>query len=268
MPLLHIAVLALVQGITEFLPISSSAHLILVPVVFGWPDQGLLIDVAVHVGTLGAVVAYFRHDVARMLCGVVRLSAGHRDGDARLAAMIGVATIPVLLAGLALKTAYPDGVRSIAVVAWANIVFASLLYAADRFAPTRRTLHDLRLRDAVVFGLAQAAAVVPGTSRSGVTITAGRLLGFNREESARFSLLMSIPTILAAGILSAFELHGNDDARLTVDVLIAAGLAFVSALIAIWAMMAWLKHASFTPFVIYRMVLGAALFAFVYGLME
>jgi undecaprenyl-diphosphatase len=265
MSMIHIVVLAVVQGITEFLPISSSAHLILVPVVFGWPDQGLLVDVAVHVGTLAAVIIYFWRDLLAMLVGLVHMLRGRRDVNARLALLIVVATIPVVIAGLFLNEVMSAGIRSIVVIAWANLVYAALLYVCDRFGRTDRTLDGITLKDAIIIGMAQALALVPGTSRSGVTMTAGRALGFARTEAARFSLLTSVPTILAAGLLAGLDIYRAGDQALTSAAVTAGALAFVAALGAIALMMAWLRHASFTPFVVYRIVLGVLLLGFAYG---
>ena len=265
MPILHIVVLALVQGITEFLPISSSGHLILVPIVAGWPDQGLLIDVATHVGTLGAVMLYFWRDVWAMLAGLVRLARGRWDPGAKLAVLVVAATIPVIVAGLVLDRFYPQGLRSIEVIGWATLVFGLVLYAADALGMTVRRLEHLRFSDAMIIGVSQILALIPGTSRSGITMTAARMLGFDRTDAARFSMLLSMPTILGAGTLKGLELYQSADARLTADAFTAAGLALVSALVAIAALMAWLRRATFTPFVVYRVVLGVLLLAFAYG---
>ncbi len=265
MPILHIVVLAIVQGITEFLPISSSAHLILVPIVAGWPDQGLVMDVAVHVGTLGAVMLYFWRDVWTMLAGLGRLAKGRWDSGAKLAVMVVVGTIPVVAAGLVFDHLYPQGLRSIEVIGWTTLVFGILLYVADRCGLAVRRLEHIRYSDAVVIGISQVLALVPGTSRSGITMTAARILGFDRTDAARFSMLLSMPTILGAGILKGLELYQSADAQLTADAVTAAGLALVSALVAIAVMMAWLRRATFTPFVVYRVVLGVLLLAFAYG---
>ena len=255
MPLLHIVVLALVQGITEFLPISSSGHLILVPIVAGWPDQGLVMDVAVHVGTLGAVVLYFWRDVWMMLAGLGRLAKGRWDPGARLAVLVVIATIPVVVAGFVLNRFYPQGLRSIEVIGWTTLGFGILLYVADALGLTVRRLEHIRFSDAAVIGVSQVLALIPGTSRSGITMTAARML----------SMLLSMPTILGAGTLKGLELYQSADARLTADAFTAAGLALVSALIAIAALMAWLRRATFTPFVVYRLILGVLLLAFAYG---
>ena len=265
MTLLHIVVLALVQGITEFLPISSSAHLILVPKLTGWPDQGLTMDVAVHVGTLGAVVAYLWRDMVRILAGLGRISRRRPNPGARLLGLIVVATIPVVIVGYLVNEYVGDALRSIQVIAWSSLVFGVMLYAVDRMSMKVRRLDHMTLGGALFIGLAQVLAFVPGTSRAGITITAARVLGFERRDAARFSMLLSIPTILAAGTLKGYEIYTSGDLRLGADALLAAGLSFVAALIAIAAMMAWLRHASYTPFVIYRVLLSAFLFYVVFS---
>ena len=233
--------------------------------MFGWQDQGLLIDVAVHVGTLGAVMLYFWRDVGTMLFGLGGLVTGRWDPGAKLAVMVVIGTLPVVVAGFTLNSYLPQGLRSIEVIGWATLGFGILLYAADRFGGVTRHLENLHVPDAVIIGFSQILALIPGTSRSGITMTAARMLGFDRSEAARFSLLLSIPTILGAGLLKGLELHQTGNAQLTSDALTAAGLALLSAMVAIWAMMAWLRRATFTPFVVYRIVLGILLLAFAYG---
>jgi len=257
---LNLLVLAIVQGITEFLPISSSAHLILVPQLFGWADQGLAIDIAVHVGTLLAVMTYFHAEVRRLIVGGLNLVTGRADGDTRLLLQIVVATIPVVVLGVLLEGLIADEFRSPLLIAATTIGFGVVLYFADRKGDAaERTLDGMTYRDALLIGLCQALALVPGVSRSGITMTAALFLAFSRTEAARFSLLLSIPTILAAGLLIGYELWQSGDAAMQADAVYAAVLSFGAALLAIWAMMAWLKRFSFTPFVIYRLVLGAFL---------
>jgi len=263
--LLQLVVLALVQGITEFLPISSSAHLVLVPYLTGWPDQGLIIDVAVHVGTLLAVLIYFGRDILRMLAGTGALMRGRMRPGGRLALIVVVATIPAVVAGAALHAVAPGGIRNVEVIAWATIGFGILLWVADRFSLTIRKAEDVGWAGAVFVGLAQALALIPGTSRSGITMTAARFLGLERTEAARLSLLLSIPTIAGAGLLAGLDLAETGDAALTADAAAAAALAFVSALVAIWAMMRWLGRAGFGPFVAYRLILGAILLYLLYA---
>ena len=263
---LHLLViLAVIQGVTEFLPISSSAHLILFPTLTGEADQGLAIDVAVHVGTLAAVMLYFRADLATLLRGGLAFLAGDRTGaEARLAWLLAIASVPVILAGLAsAASGLNDAMRADGVAVWViaatTLVWGAALWAADRRAPARRAFEGWRLRDAILMGLAQALALVPGTSRSGITMTAARALGFDRVASARLSMLMSIPAIGAAGAWLAAKLLREADAALGLDAALAAALAFVSALAALWGLMRMMRSWTMTPFVLYRFVLGAAL---------
>lgn len=262
MELIQLLVLALVQGITEFLPISSSAHLVLVPVLGGWEDQGTQVDVATHLGTLLAVLIYFRRDGVRMAAEALR-SSGGGEGEGLLL-KIAVATVPVVVAGLLLRDLVGTELRSVAVVAWTTLGFGLLLYWADR-RHGERELRAMSLGDAAVVGLSQMLALIPGVSRAGITMTAARFLGYSRAESARFSLLLSVPTILAASGLIGFELYRAGMLELTFDLLSAAGLAFLAALLAISGMMSWLRSASFTPFVIYRVLLGVGLLVWVYA---
>jgi undecaprenyl-diphosphatase len=264
--LLHLIVVAIVQGITEFLPISSSAHLILTPVVFDWPDQGPLIDVAVHVGTLAAVVLYWRRDMIALLRGAVHVARGRRTAEGRLLLLLILATLPVVAAGYGLaESGWSDRLRSVEVIAWATVGFGVLLYAVDKVSMTVNRIEHMGAAGALLLGLAQVLALIPGTSRAGITITAARMLGFERSEAARFSMLMAVPTIVAAGGYAGYELAGAGQVALRADALIAGLLAFVTALMAIALMMRWLRNATYTPFVVYRIVLGAALFYWVYG---
>jgi len=263
---IHLVVLALVQGITEFLPISSSGHLVLVPVFGGWQDQGLLMDVAVHVGTLGAVMAYFWRDIAKMLGGLIRFTKGKKDPGARLAAMVIVGTVPVIGAGFFLNEFIGPKFRTVEVIGWTTLGFGVLLYLSDKIGMTIRRVEHTTIGDAIVIGLAQCLALIPGTSRSGITITAARFLGYERIDAARFSMLLSIPAILGAGTLKGWELYESGNAQLTTDALHAAGMSFVAAFIAIALMMAWLRRASYTPFFIYRLFLGTGLLYYAYYL--
>jgi undecaprenyl-diphosphatase len=268
MPLWHLLLLASVQGVTEFLPVSSSGHLALLPAVTGLEDQGLFLDVMVHVGTLAAVVLYFRGEVARALRGTAELLRGRRRGpDARLALGLAVATVPVMLAGLALHAlGWDAALRSVAVIGWATLGFGVLLWIADRRGAQRRGLADWGLRDALVMGLWQAVALIPGASRSGVCITGARALGYERREAARIAMLMSIPTILASGTLLSLDLLDAPDAAARAsDGLIAALLACLAALAALHLMMRLLERVSFTPYVLYRLALGSGLLLWAYS---
>jgi undecaprenyl-diphosphatase len=263
--LLHLVVLALVQGITEFLPVSSSGHLVLVPVFTGWEDQGLLMDVAVHVGTLGAVLLYLIGDIAGIFAGLYNVSRGRRDSRARMALYIIIGTIPVVVAGYFMNQYYPGGFRSIAVIGWTMLGFGLFLGLTDWLGMTVRRMDHIRISDALIIGVFQVLALIPGTSRAGITMSAARLLGLERPDAARFSMLLSIPAIAGAGVLKGLELYQSGDVQLTSDVMIVAGMSFGTALVAILIMMAWLRRASFAPFVLYRLVLGCALLALAYG---
>ena len=265
MPILHLALVAIIQGITEFLPISSSGHLILLPGLTGLEDQGQVIDVAVHVGTLGAVVLYFWSDVRRAFFGLFRLP-NTSDPDARLALGLIIATIPVVIAGLILKlTGIDDALRSVAVVGWATLIFGLVLYWADQKQPVTKTDDEWSIKDAITMGLWQVLALIPGTSRSGITITGARFLGYAREDAAKLAMLMSIPTILASGALLGLEVASTMDTQAMKDSAIAAAFAFVAALGALHFMMVLLRSVSFTPYVIYRVFLGLALLVYAYA---
>jgi len=261
MPLLTLVLAALIQGITEFLPVSSSGHLILLPALTGMDDQGQVIDVAVHVGTLFAVILYFWSDVRIALGGLFRLMRGKIDTKgAFLALCLILATIPVIIVGLILKlTGIDIMMRSVAVIGWTMIIFGIVLYWADQTGKTERTADQWSIKHAVTMGLWQAISLIPGTSRSGITITAARQLGYKREDGAKIAMLMSIPTIIAAGTLAGFEVATTANVQAAKDGAIAAILAFFAALLSLSLMMRLLKSVSFTPYVIYRVILGVVL---------
>ncbi|MFB6260438.1 MAG: undecaprenyl-diphosphate phosphatase, partial [Thiohalorhabdaceae bacterium] len=255
-------VLALLQGITEWLPISSSAHLILFPRLAGWPDQGLGFDVAVHAGSLAAVLIYFRGEIVAMARDWARSVVTRRlTGEAGLAWAVLLGTIPVGLAGLAFKDVVETTLRDPHVLAWALIGFGLLLWAADRWGRRQRSEHQLTSRDVAVIGCAQALALIPGTSRSGITMTAGLAVGWTREASARFSFLLAIPVIVLAGGLDVVDI-ARGEARQPLDVLVIGFAASaVSAYLCIRAFLAWIARIGMTPFVIYRIGLGLLLLA-------
>lgn len=260
MDLLHIIVLALLQGLTEFLPISSSAHLILVPQLLGWPDQGLAFDVAVHVGTLAAVVFYFRAELRRMLGDWLASLAGRGlTAEARLAWAVGFGTIPVGLAGLLFKDFIETALRSPLVIAATTIGFGLLLGWSDRVGRRVRDEQAIGWRDVLVIGIAQALALIPGTSRSGATMTAGLLMGLTREAAARFSFLLSIPVIVLAGLLETRELVNSAAPVDWRALVIGAGVSALSAYLCIHFFLKLLARIGFMPFVIYRLLLGAVL---------
>ncbi len=279
MTLLQVFVLSVVQGITEFLPISSSAHLILVPELTGWQDQGLLVDLAVHVGTLLAVLVYFRKDVRLLFAGLAGLLLNPRninpaEGSSApnqmlngrqltLALIIGVFPI-VVIGGTFVAFDLVDGLRDIEVIGWTSIIFGILLYGADRYCGTDKKLEAITLKNAFFIGMSQVLAIIPGTSRSGITMTAARYLGFNRVDSARFSMLLAMPTIAISGLAGLIKLLESGDQALIEYGLLAGVLSFAVAIAAIHLFIKWLSHASMTPFVIYRVLLGAGLLAWVY----
>lgn len=261
MTLLHLAVLALIQGITEFLPISSSAHLILEPALTGAPDQGLTIDAAVHAGTLAAVMLYFRGDMAAVIRGGLRILTGDlRDPEARLGLLLALATVPVVISGAAVAlTGLDVAFRSVALIAWTTLIWGAVLWLSDRFGATRREFAGWNLRDAIVMGLAQAISIVPGTSRSGITMSAARALGFARVDAARLSMLMSVPATMAVAAWTGVKLARSGDTALGLDAAIAAGMSFVAALFTLIVLMRMLRTWTMTPFVLYRLVLGCVL---------
>lgn len=267
MSLFHLVLVAVVQGVTEFLPVSSSGHLILLPALTGAADQGQAVDVAVHVGSLGAVIVFFWRDVATAVRGGQSLLRGRIDGEgASLALCLIVATIPVVLAGLALEiSGFDVALRSTAVIGWTMILFGILLWWADRTGPTVKRDEDWSLRDAVILGLWQSVALIPGTSRSGIVITGARFLGYDRFGAAKISLLMSIPTIIASGVLLGVEVAADADMALLRDAGVAAAFSFVAALVALKLMFRLLRSVNFTPYVIYRVILGAILLAIAYS---
>jgi len=265
LPLEQLIALAIIQGLTEFLPISSSGHLNLLHLLTQWEDQGALMDVAVHVGSLFAVLLYFWRDVRGLGCGFFDLCRGHLSHQGRFLLYLIVATIPVFIFGLILlKTGWIENLRTLAVIAWTNIIFAIILGLSDRMGATTRDMSSLTLRDGIFIGAIQAFSLIPGASRSGVTISMARFLGFNRVDAARVSMLLSIPTLLGLGVATGFELYGSGDLGLQKDAVIAAALSFVSAFVSIWFMMALLKKMTLMPFVAYRLIGGTALLVWIY----
>lgn len=265
MSLIEWTVLAIIQGVTEFLPISSSAHLILPSQLFGWTDQGLAFDVAVHVGSLLAVVLYF-HKKISLLIKHWALSIARREHEKTLAMQawyVAIGTVPAVIAGLLLASYVENNLRSILVIAFTTTFFGLLLWLADAKSTQLRTLDSLRLKDAIYIGIAQAMALVPGTSRSGITMTLGLSLGFKRVDCAHFSFLLSIPIILAAGSLQTVELVQSPESFDLYALLFGTVLSFISAFACIALFLKWIERSSLMPFVVYRLVLGAVLF-FVY----
>ena len=258
---------ALVQGITEFLPVSSSGHLVLLPQLTSFADQGQTIDVAAHIGTLGAVMVYVRRDIFNMLASLTSRasrSAPHRH----LIGLLMVASLPVIIAGFLLEIAGTDFLRAALIVALANLIFALWLWQADKGAVSydltapdspQPDWQKMPFKHALTIGFAQIFALIPGASRSGVTMTMARQLGYDRLSAARFSLLLSLPVIAGAGLLKGVSIYKGDISVDIASIAIVAGLSFIFALLAIRWMMGWLAHANFRIFVIYRIVLGIIL---------
>ncbi|MCP5075829.1 MAG: undecaprenyl-diphosphate phosphatase [Rhodobacteraceae bacterium] len=267
MTFLHLFILAVIQGMTEFLPVSSSGHLILLPALTGLQDQGQLIDVSVHVGTLCAVILFFWSDSRKAFRGLGHLTTRRANTEAaRLALLLIVATLPVVLFGLILKlTGLSEHMRSLKVIGWTMLGFGLVLYYADQKGAVHKERSSWNLPDAIKLGLWQAIALIPGTSRSGAVITGTRLLGYNRSDGARIAMLMSIPTIIASGALLGTEALMTANARGLRDGAIAAVFSFLAALLALSLMMRLLRSVSFTPYVIYRVLLGMGLLWIAYN---
>ena len=262
----HLFTLALIQGITEFLPVSSSGHLILLPRLTNFSDQGLLIDVSVHIGTLIAVVVYFWKDSLSLIKGFYDLTLGDRTSkSAKLVKFLTVATIPVIILGLIFKlTDFIEVIRNIKVIGYTMIIFGVILYLADRLNSNTRTEPNNYPKDAIVLGLWQSIALIPGTSRSGVTITAARILGYERKNAARIAMLMSIPTILASGTVEIADIWYQANLAHLSDAVVVSLLSFIFAFFALALMMKLLKSINFTPYVVYRVALGILLLFIAY----
>mgnify|MGYP001825477729 FL=1 len=263
---IQILVLAIVQGLTEFLPISSSGHLILSPYLFGFDDQGLAFDVAVHLGSLSAVLAYFRHDVWQIAVGWLRslVPGTQGSGESRLGWAIIVGTVPVVLAGLALKSLVEGDLRAPWVIAATTILFGLLLGWVDLRGRRVRGIGDISLRDALIIGLSQVLALIPGTSRSGITITAGLWLGLSRAAASRFSFLLSIPTILASSVLVTRDLLQSETVVDWYGLGLGALLSGATAYLAIFFFLRFIERIGMWPFVIYRLLLGCIILMLVY----
>jgi len=255
MTLIHLFLLAIVQGVTEFLPVSSSAHLVLFPKVVGVMDQGLIMDVAVHIGSLLAVLVFFYKDVLK-LAHTTLMYTKAEEQDRNLLKHLIIASLPVVIAGAVLHYYIPDGLRNVMWIAWASIGFGLLLWAADHFGKTHKSVSDMTVKNAFWIGMAHICALFPGASRSGVTMSMARACGLSRVEAARFSLLIGIPVIAGAGTVGLYDLIRTGNIQLGYDVFVAIIFSFLSALGAIMVMMKFLKHFNFLPFVLYRVVLG------------
>ncbi len=265
MTIFEIIILAIIQGLTEFLPISSSAHLILPAELLGWKSQGLAFDVAVHVGSLLAVIIYLRNDILRL--AIAWFSSGFtktQTQDSKLAWWIVIATIPAGAFGFLMKDWIELNARTALVIAITTILFGLLLWYADAKAKQTVSIEKIGLKHTVWIGLAQALAVIPGTSRSGITMTAGLMLGLTRESAARFSFLLSIPIILAAGMFSALDLIVESEYVDWQALIYGALFSFVAAYLCIFLFLNWISKIGMLPFVIYRLILGLVLLIFIF----
>ncbi|MEE9141244.1 MAG: undecaprenyl-diphosphate phosphatase [Gammaproteobacteria bacterium] len=263
MDLIQIIILALIQGVTEFLPISSSGHLALVPFLTGWPDQGLAFDVAVHVGTLIAVLWYFREELVLMTRGWFAGFGGDVTADGRLAWLVLLATVPIGIAGLLFADVIETHARTPKVIAVTTILFGALLWLADVTGKRARDEQSLRWMGALAIGLAQVLALVPGTSRSGITMTAGLALGLTREACARFSFLLSIPAIAMAGGYETVQLLGDPEPVAWGSLLLAVVFSAISAYLCIRLFLRFVTSTGMAPFALYRIALGIViLYAF------
>jgi undecaprenyl-diphosphatase len=262
MDFIQIITLAILQGLTEFLPISSSAHLILMPIIAGWEDQGLAFDVAVHVGTLSAVVFYFRKTLTTLFIDWYQSVLKRKlIGESHIAWAVLFGTIPVGLAGLFMGDLIELYLRHPLVIAATTIIFGLLLGWADWKGPQKRDEHQLKWTDVLWIGIAQAVALIPGTSRSGITMTAAMMLGLTRQAAARFSFLLSVPVITLAGGLKTIELIQSDTPPDWIALISGAVLSAISAYLCIHYFLKLLDKIGMLPFVIYRLVLGAILVA-------
>lgn len=258
--LIQTITLAITQGLTEFLPISSSAHLILVPSLAGWADQGIAFDIAVHVGSLLAVLAYFRKDIVQIIHGFFRsLYKGPSDFYSTLSWQLIIATLPIAIVGLIAHDFVATVLRSPLVIAGATIGFGVLLLASDHYSTHQKTLTELKWKDIALIGLAQVLALIPGTSRSGVTLTAGLALGFDRKSCAMFSFLLSMPVIILAGGYEGYKMLASDQPILWNLLLIGILFSGLTAYLCIHFFMQFIQKIGMLPFVVYRLALGCFL---------
>jgi undecaprenyl-diphosphatase len=258
--ILHAVALALIQGITEFLPISSSGHLVLPSLLLDWPDQGLAFDTAVHLGSLLAVVIYFRHDLVSLASkGLSQLVLRKPSEEGQYAVNLLIASLPILPIGLFSRFFIEDHLRALEVITVATIIFAFALWYADRLK--HETAQVLTMPRALMIGIAQCLALVPGTSRSGITMTAALMLGFSRTESARISFLISIPTILGAAVLKLWDLMQNPESPDWFALAVGTTVSAIAAFSCITLLLKFIEQIGYLPFVFYRLLLGAVLVA-------
>ena len=267
---MQIILLSLLQGITEFLPVSSSGHLILFSKFTSFPDQGQAMDVAMHIGSIVAVMIYFAPTLWEIIKGVFKCKflPNFKNEGCQLFYLLLWATLPIVFAGAALKYFGTDWLRNTKLIGWNILIYGILLWLIDSASLTARKIRNLEFKDAFLIGLAQCLALLPGTSRSGITITMCRFLGMERREAAKFSMLLSIPAILAAGLLTGYLLWQEGNMGQIADAFNVMGYSFIFSIMAIYILMQWLKKWSFLPFAIYRILLGAILLAEAYGIYD
>lgn len=262
MTVLEAIVLGVVQGLTEFLPISSTAHLRIVPALLGWGDPGAAYSAVIQLGTVGAVLVYFARDLVSLTRAFVRGVLDRQPfgtTESRLAWFVGLGTIPIGVLGLLFKKSIETTLRSLWVMSASLIILAVVLFVMERIASHKRTLAEMTLKDGLIIGGWQALALIPGSSRSGTTITGGLSLGFAREDAARYSFLLSIPATTLAGVFELKHLLQATDAPPVVMLVIGTVVSFVSGLLAIWGLLRFLRSRSTMVFIVYRVVLGVAL---------
>ena len=264
---MHILYLSILQGLTEFLPVSSSGHLILLSKFTYFPDQGLVLDVAVHFGSILAVLIYFSGTLRDMFKGLWKTNflPNMRNDDAKLFWLLVVGTLPVVIAGLYLKNYGMEWLRSTKIIGWTILGYGILLFIADSCSMTIRQIKHMTIIDAVLIGLAQCLALIPGTSRSGITITMARFLGLERAEAAKFSMLLSIPAIMGATSLVCWKVINDGTIAEITQVFDGVVYSYIASIVAIYVVMWWLKKSTFLPFVIYRIALGSFLLLDSYG---
>ena len=268
MSMLQIVVLALIQGITEYLPVSSTGHLILVPAFTGWPDQGFVTDMITNLGTLAATTIYFWRDVLKMFHGLWDVVRRRQTDAAKLVTHVVIGTIPVLIVGVLIKKfGLVEHLRSPAIVAINLVIFGLLLYLADTYGKLQNTVRDLNWKSALIIGIFQCFSLNPGTSRSGITMTGGRFLGFIRPEAARFSFLLAIPANLASSVLVIGSAVRSGE-QIHIDQIICGVLTFFIGLGTIHFLMNYIRKQSLLPFVVYRVIMGSAILGLLYSGMQ
>lgn len=264
---IHLMLLSALQGLTEFLPVSSSGHLILFSKFTTFPDQGLALDVAVHVGSILAVMIYFSETIWEIIKGLFKTKfiPTFKNPGAQIFWLVFIGTIPIVIVGFLLKETGMEWARNTRLIGWTILGYGLLLFIADKWGMTIREIKHLGIWDAFLIGCAQCLALIPGTSRSGVTVTMARFLSMERREAAKFSMLLSIPAIIAAAVLVSWEMYQQENLAELIYSIDGITYSFIASIVAIYIVMWWLKKSTFLPFVIYRIILGSLLLLDSYG---